>query len=120
MDDGVIISEGGAFPSARWSAQDGQRALAAWRESGLTRVAWCEKTGVATHRLAYWSAKLSSTYRRDIPQGGFIQLACADAGGDLGDDDGHGLMAALPSGVRLHMSSVRDLAVFIRAVRALT
>ena len=43
------------FPTDRhWCREDGERAVAAWRASGLSQRAWCAAHGVNSNRLSYW------------------------------------------------------------------
>lgn len=43
----------------RWTAEDAHRVIAAWRESGLSALAFAREHGLTAQRLYWWSKRLS-------------------------------------------------------------
>jgi hypothetical protein len=48
----------------RWTQRDAQRALEAWRASGLRLPAWCRQEGVGYERVRRWRRQLDATLAR--------------------------------------------------------
>jgi transposase-like protein len=53
--------------SKSWSDEDGRIAVAAWKESGLSRAEFARQYGTTPHRLQYWSGKMAVTKTRSKP-----------------------------------------------------
>jgi len=67
------------FPVDRqWRREDGERAVAAWRASGLSQRAWCAAHGVSTNRLSYWKQVIEESID-DATATGFVAVVGARA-----------------------------------------
>jgi len=53
----------------RWQRADGERAVVAWRASGLSQRAWCAAHGVSSRRLSYWKQVIEESPDEDTPAG---------------------------------------------------
>ena len=51
----------------RWTERDAQRALEAWRASGLSLPAWCRQEEVGYERVRRWRSRLDSEPRCPQP-----------------------------------------------------
>ena len=88
----------------RWTVRDAQRALGAWRASGLSLPAWCRQEGVAYERVRRWRSQLASGPRRLqtaalLP----VQVLESERGMDV-----PGFELELPRGLRLHVPATFD------------
>ncbi len=97
----------------RWTAGDAQRALKAWRASGLSLPAWCRQEGVAYERVRRWRSQLASGPRRSqtaalLP----VQVLESEGATDV-----PGFELELPWGLRLHVPSALDDASLARLLR---
>jgi len=62
------------FPTDRhWRREDGERAVAAWRASGLSQRAWCAANGVSNKRLSYWKQVIEAP-SEDRSAAGFVAV----------------------------------------------
>lgn len=46
------------WAGTRWTSQDAQRVLEAWRQSGLDLAGWCRREGVEYERVRRWRSRL--------------------------------------------------------------
>lgn len=97
----------------RWTKRDAQRALAAWRASGLSLPAWCGQEGVAYERVRRWRTQLASESRR--PQTAALLPVQVLESERMGA--GRGFELELPRGLRLHVPSAFDEASLTRLLR---
>jgi len=97
----------------RWTADDAQRALEAWRASGLSLPAWCRQEGVAYERVRRWRSQLASGPRR--PQTAALLPVHVLEGDRSGDVLGFEL--ELPRGLRLHVPATFDETSLARLLR---
>ena len=60
----------------RWSREEAEVLLAAWRASGVSLARFCRERGVAAHRMVYWQKRVQvlagQTAAAEL--GGFVQL----------------------------------------------
>ena len=55
----------------RWSRSEGVKAVARWRRSGMSLGEFCQRRGVARHRLSYWRGVVESPTAQ---QTGFVEV----------------------------------------------
>ena len=96
----------------RWTARDAQRALEAWRASGLSLPAWCRQEGVRYERVRRWRTQLASGRRR--PQ--TAALLPVDVT-ESERTEMPGFELELSRGWRLHVPSAFDEASLARLLR---
>jgi len=71
------------FPTdRRWRRVDGERAVAAWRASGLSQRAWCAAHGVSGKRLSYWK-QVTEESMDDDSTAGFVAVVREGAASPL-------------------------------------
>ena len=54
-----------------WTRDDGERWVAAWKQSGKSRSAFAREHGLPSHRLHYWTTVLEVT---EPEQTGFVEV----------------------------------------------
>jgi len=96
----------------RWTERDAQRALSAWRSSGLTLPAWCRRQGVAYERVRRWRSQLAAEQRR--PQrAALLPVRVIESEPIVAP----GFELELPRGLRLHVPAAFDEASLARLLR---
>jgi hypothetical protein len=99
--------------TSRWTERDAQRALAAWRASGLSLPAWCRQEGVAYERVRRWRSQLASGPRR--PQtAALLPVQVLESERVMNVP---GFELELPRGLRLHVPSAFDEGSLARLLR---
>ena len=55
----------------RWTREDGERWVAAWKLSGKSRSSFASENGIPSHRLYYWAGSVAAK----VPtRSGFVEL----------------------------------------------
>lgn len=68
-------------PSRRWKQwkePEARAALASWRRSGLSAVAFCAREGYSQTRLRYWSERLGEARQSGPSPVSFVPIALDD------------------------------------------
>lgn len=105
-----------SIPSTgRWTATEGEAAVAAWRISGQSRAAWCRAHSVAPHRLTYWVGVTNPKTRGDeMAKPHFTEVRCAPT------EMGESLIVLCDSGARVVVNPGVDVAFLRSVVEALS
>lgn len=97
----------------RWTQREAQRALEAWRASGLSLPAWCREEGVAYERVRRWRSQLDSEPRcQQTPALFPVHVLESER-----PADGPGFELELPRGLRLRVPPHFDEASLARLLR---
>jgi len=102
------------WAEGRWREAEARRALAAWRESGLSLAAWCEGEGLGYERVRRWRGRLGSGARTAA------LLPVHVVGGDRAPDS-LSFELELPRGLRVHVPArfeAESLATLLRVLEA--
>ncbi len=102
----------GRAATSRWTKRDAQRALAAWRASGLSLPAWCRQEGVRYERVRRWRTQLASGRRR-VQTATLLPVDVAES--ERAERAGFELEHS--RGWRLHVPSAFDEASLARLLR---
>jgi hypothetical protein len=94
----------------RWTERDAQRALSAWRASGLSLPAWCRRQGVAYERVRRWRSQLVAP-PRGVPTAALLPVQVLET------ERAAGFELELPRGLRLHVPAAFDEASLVRLLR---
>ena len=98
----------------RWTARDAERALEAWRASGLSLPTWCREEGIGYERVRRWRNQLPARRVR-------AQTAALLPVRVLEDSplavEASGFSLELPRGLRVHVPSGFDAASLARLLR---
>jgi hypothetical protein len=97
----------------RWTARDAQRALEAWRASGLSLPAWCRQEGVAYERVRRWRRRFAPGPRR-LQTAALLPVQVLEGNRSA---DVPGFELEFPRGLRLHVPSAFDAASLARLLR---
>jgi hypothetical protein len=100
----------GRAATSRWTKRDAQRALAAWRASGLSLPAWCRREGVRYERVRRWRTQLASARRRSPQTAALLPV-------DVTGSELAGFELEHSRGWRLHVPSTFDEASLARLLR---
>ena len=79
-----------------------------WRESGLSKAAFCRENGIRPWQFHYWCRRLAEP---EPLNDGFARVQCAEFGGT-------GVRVRLPSGLTLELAPDFDPEVLVRFLRA--
>lgn len=101
---------------ARWSPQDAQRVLEAWRGSGLELSAWCRREGVEYERVRRWRSRLALRSRRTATSPTARFLPVRVLGGDR-SPEGPSFELELSRGRRLRVPPQFDEASLVTLLR---
>ena len=81
--------------------------LERWRESGLSKAAFCRENGIRPWQLHYWFRRLNEADR--IPDAAFASVHCAG---------GSGIRIRLPSGLTVEVEPDFDPSTLVRLLAA--
>ena len=79
-----------------------------WRQSGLSKAAFCREHGIAAWQFHYWFRRLSPSSPE--PDGAFARVECPAGGA--------GVRLRLPSGAAIEVDRDFDPATLVRLLRA--
>ena len=63
----------------QWREPEARKALAEWRQSGLSAAAFCAREGYSQTRLRYWSERLGEEQSAQATSVSFVPVAWEDA-----------------------------------------
>ena len=101
----------GRAATSRWTKRDAQRALEAWRASGLSLPAWCRQEGVRYERVRRWRTQLASGRRSQTAALLPVDVTESERA------EMPGFELELSRGWRLHVPSAFDEASLARLLR---
>jgi hypothetical protein len=97
----------------RWTERDAQRALEAWRASGLSLPAWCRRQGVAYERVRRWRSQLAAG-QRSSQRTALLPVHLIESEPTAAVS---GFELELSRGLRLHVPAAFDEASLARLLR---
>jgi len=104
------------WAGARWTPQDAQRVLEAWRRSGLDLSGWCRREGVEYERVRRWRSQLAVRSRRTAtsPTARFLPVRVLESGPS---PQAASFELALASGLCLRVPAQFDEVALTRLLR---
>ena len=90
-----------------------QRHVAQCKESGLSKMAYCQQNALTYHQMVYWSGKEKSKIEAEVPSSGFIPVktVAAAAGADL--------LIRLPNGITIEGVNERSMELVRKLIEQL-
>ena len=102
---------------ARWTPQEAQRVLEAWRSSGLDLSAWCRREGVEYERVRRWRSRLAVRSRRTATSSTARFLPVRVLSGSAPSPEGPSFELELSRGMRLRVPPQFDEASLVALLR---
>lgn len=95
-----------------------QRHVCQWRDSGMSKMAYCQQYSLVYHQMVYWSSK-QKVCNRDEPYAdedlkGFVPVSVTTA--NTADS---GLSIRLPSGLLIHGIDQHNIALLLQVIQQL-
>jgi transposase-like protein len=101
---------------ARWTPQEAQRVLEAWRSSGVDLAGWCRREGVEYERVRRWRSRLAVRSRRTATSPAATFLPVRVLGGDS-SLEGPSFELELSRGIRVRVPPQFDEASLVTLLR---
>lgn len=87
----------------RWTAEQAQRVVDAWRESGESGVAFARSIGVVPQRLFWWRRRLERVSARRVTKATLVPVVIRGTSVPLGSAP---VVVAMPQGARIEVNAI--------------